>query len=92
LLSPWFRRPSPTGSGGNAVSSALFAISSVIGGVFEAESIFHYMIRFVPEDKRARVGGALWGLVGAILAIPTAAILAVVVEEFAFPGQTTEAE
>jgi predicted PurR-regulated permease PerM len=29
------------------------------------------------------VGGALWGLVGAILAIPTAAILSVVVEEFA---------
>jgi predicted PurR-regulated permease PerM len=29
------------------------------------------------------IGGALWGLVGAILAIPTAAILAVFVEEFA---------
>ncbi len=29
------------------------------------------------------VGGALWGLMGAILAIPTAAILSVVVEEFA---------
>jgi predicted PurR-regulated permease PerM len=29
------------------------------------------------------VGGALWGLVGAILAIPTAAILSVVVEELA---------
>lgn len=29
------------------------------------------------------VGGALWGLMGAILAIPTAAILAVIVEEFA---------
>src|SRR5207245_11065968 len=27
------------------------------------------------------IGGALWGLVGAILAIPTAAILSVVVEE-----------
>ena len=214
----------PAGSGGNAVSSALFAISSVIGGVFgvitililsfylliEAESIFHYLIRFVPEDKRARVGtaareavlkvsawlraqltlagvmgvfaavglglmgepyfyvialiaaigetipivgpiiggvtavavamatsarlavtvgiyflvlhqleanilvpkimerrvgvspvavftalligGALWGLVGAILAIPTAAILAVFVEEFASDGQPTKAD
>ena len=213
----------PAGSGGNAVSTALFAISSVIGGVFgvvtililsfylliEAEPIFLYLIRFVPEDKRARVGmaareavrkvsawlraqltlagvmgvfaavglglmgepyfyvialiaavgetipivgpiiggvtavavaiatstrlavivgiyffvlhqleanvlvpkimerrvgvspvavlsalligGALWGLIGAILAIPTAAILAVVVEEFASPGQPTEA-
>ena len=28
------------------------------------------------------VGGALWGLVGAILAIPTVAILSVIVEEF----------
>jgi len=29
------------------------------------------------------VGGALWGLVGAILAIPTAAIISVIVSEFA---------
>jgi len=29
------------------------------------------------------VGGALWGLVGAILAIPTVAILSVIVEELA---------
>jgi predicted PurR-regulated permease PerM len=28
------------------------------------------------------IGGELWGLVGAILAIPTAAILSVVLEEF----------
>jgi predicted PurR-regulated permease PerM len=27
------------------------------------------------------IGGALWGLVGAILAIPTAAILSVIIEE-----------
>ena len=27
------------------------------------------------------IGGALWGLVGAILAIPTAAILSVIVDE-----------
>jgi len=38
------------------------------------------------------VGGALWGLIGAILAIPTAAILAVFVEEFASHGQPTEAD
>ena len=62
----------PAGSGGNAVSTVLVAISSVIGGVFglitililsfylliEAEPIFEYLIRFVPEDKRARVGMA----------------------------------
>jgi predicted PurR-regulated permease PerM len=29
------------------------------------------------------LGGAIWGLVGAILAVPTAAILSVIVEEFA---------
>jgi predicted PurR-regulated permease PerM len=34
------------------------------------------------------IGGALWGLTGAILAIPTAAILAIIVEEFA-PAQET---
>ena len=59
----------PVGSGGNAVSTALVAISSVIGGVFgvitililsfylliEAEPIFNYLIRFVPKPKRARV-------------------------------------
>ena len=33
------------------------------------------------------VGGALWGLVGAILAIPTAAILSVIVEEVAYHGR-----
>src|SRR5499426_1277995 len=34
------------------------------------------------------IGGALWGLVGAILAIPSAAILSVVVEEFAAGRET----
>jgi predicted PurR-regulated permease PerM len=29
------------------------------------------------------IGGSLWGLVGAILAIPTAAIISVIVSEFA---------
>jgi predicted PurR-regulated permease PerM len=33
------------------------------------------------------IGGALWGLIGAILAIPTAAILAVFVEQFASNDQ-----
>jgi predicted PurR-regulated permease PerM len=62
----------PAGSGGNAVSTAFLAISSVIGGVFgvitililsfylliEAEPIFLYVIRFVPSQERARVGTA----------------------------------
>ncbi|HJZ78683.1 MAG TPA: AI-2E family transporter [Vicinamibacterales bacterium] len=34
------------------------------------------------------VGGALWGMVGAILAIPTAAILSVIVEELAASRET----
>jgi len=29
------------------------------------------------------IGGALWGILGAILAIPTAAILSVIIEEIA---------
>ena len=33
------------------------------------------------------IGGALWGLSGAILAIPTAAILSVMIEEFASAGE-----
>jgi len=62
----------PAGSGGNAVSTALLAISSVIGGVFgiitililsfylliEAEAIFNYLIRFVPARQRPHVGMA----------------------------------
>ena len=124
----------PAGSGGNAVSTALLALSSVIGGVFgvitililsfylliEAEPIFNYLIRFVPQPQRARVGLAAreavckvsaWlraqltlagvmgvfaavglGLMGAILAIPTAAILAVFVEEFAARGEPIETD
>lgn len=60
----------PPGAGGNAVSAVLLAISSVIGGVFgivtvlilsfylliEAESLFSYVMRFVPEPRRVRVG------------------------------------
>ena len=35
------------------------------------------------------IGGELWGLLGAILAIPTAAILSVMIEEFAGQNQET---
>ena len=37
------------------------------------------------------IGGALWGLVGAILAIPTAALLSVILEEIA-GGQTARVQ
>jgi predicted PurR-regulated permease PerM len=33
------------------------------------------------------IGGELWGLLGAILAIPTAAILSVMIDEFAVQRQ-----
>jgi predicted PurR-regulated permease PerM len=35
------------------------------------------------------IGGSLWGVIGAILAIPTAAILSVVVDEFAADAPPT---
>jgi predicted PurR-regulated permease PerM len=59
----------PAGSGGNAVSTLLLAISSVIGGAFglitililsfylliEAEPLFTYLMRFVPRRIRGQV-------------------------------------
>lgn len=62
----------PAGSGGNPVTTAVGAISSVIGGVFgvvtvlilsfylliEAEANFNYVMRFVPASSRERVGVA----------------------------------
>jgi predicted PurR-regulated permease PerM len=58
----------PAGSGGNAVGTVLGAIWSVVGGVFglvtililsfyllvEAEGLFEYVTRFVPEPARTR--------------------------------------
>jgi predicted PurR-regulated permease PerM len=58
----------PAGSGGNAVGTVLGAIWSVVGGVFglvtililsfyllvEAEGLFEYVTRFVPEPTRKR--------------------------------------
>jgi predicted PurR-regulated permease PerM len=62
----------PSGTGGNAVGTVLVAISSVIGGVFglitililsfyfliEAQTMFEYVIRFVPAGRRADVATA----------------------------------
>lgn len=58
----------PAGTGGNAVGTVLVAIWGVIGGLFgvitililsfylliEAESLFNYVARFVPEPQRAK--------------------------------------
>lgn len=62
----------PAGTGGNAVSTVLVALWGVVGGVFglitililsfyfliEAESLFRFVIRFVPEPSRATVATA----------------------------------
>jgi predicted PurR-regulated permease PerM len=59
----------PSGTGGNAVGTALVAISSLVGGVFglitililtfylliEAGAMFEYLVRFVPLDRRGDV-------------------------------------
>jgi predicted PurR-regulated permease PerM len=59
----------PAGASGNAVTTVLTALWSVVGGVFgvvtililsfyfliEAESLFHFVVRFVPEPNRAGV-------------------------------------
>ena len=38
------------------------------------------------------VGGALWGVIGAILAIPTAAIISVIIEDVAVRGERPSGE
>ncbi len=62
----------PAGSGTNAVGTVLVALSSLIGGMFglitililsfylliEAESMFGYLVRFVPAGRRADVATA----------------------------------
>jgi predicted PurR-regulated permease PerM len=62
----------PAGSGQDAVGTVLLALWSVVGGLFglitvvilsfylliEAESIFRFVIRFVPEASRPRVASA----------------------------------
>jgi predicted PurR-regulated permease PerM len=62
----------PTGTGGNAVGTALVAISSLIGGIFglvtililtfylllEAGTMFEYLVRFVPLGRRGDVATA----------------------------------
>jgi len=62
----------PAGTGGNAVGTVLGALWGLVGGIFgvisililsfyllvEAESLFHYLIRFVPESRRPIVATA----------------------------------
>jgi predicted PurR-regulated permease PerM len=62
----------PSGAGGNAVGTALVAISGFIGGIFglitililtfylliEANAMFEYFMRFVPAGRRNDVGAA----------------------------------
>jgi predicted PurR-regulated permease PerM len=91
----------PAGTGGNAVNTVLVAISSVIGGVFgiitililsfylliDAEPLFHYVMRFVPESRRARVGTAARAAVRKVSAwLGAQFILAAVMGVFAAIG------
>jgi predicted PurR-regulated permease PerM len=60
-------KAAPAGSGGSAMTTVAVAVWGVIGGVFgvisililsfyllvEAESLFNYAVRFVPESRRA---------------------------------------
>jgi predicted PurR-regulated permease PerM len=62
----------PSGTGANAVGTMLVAISTLIGGIFgiitvlilsfyfliEAQSMFEYLIRFVPAGQRSEVSNA----------------------------------
>jgi predicted PurR-regulated permease PerM len=62
----------PAGAGGNAVNTVLVAVWSVIGGLFgvitililtfylliEAETIFRFVMRFVPAPRRAHFASA----------------------------------
>ena len=72
----------PAGAGGDAVSTLLIAVWSVIGGVFglittliltfylliEAETIFRFVTRFVPGSKRAHFAFMLAGVMGTFAA------------------------
>jgi predicted PurR-regulated permease PerM len=72
----------PAGTGGNAMNTVLVAVSGVIGGLFgfitililsfyiliEAESLFQYVIRFVPAAEREDVATAARMAVGKVSA------------------------
>ena len=91
----------PAGSGGNAVSTVLVALSSVIGGVFgvitililsfylliEAEPLFNYLMRFVPRRTRAHVSAGAREVVSKVSAwLRAQIVLAGVMGTFAAVG------
>jgi predicted PurR-regulated permease PerM len=91
----------PAGSGGNAVNTVLGAIWSVVGGVFgvvtivilsyylliEGDSLFTYLLRFVPRDRRAPVATAARAAVKKVSAwLRAQAVLAGVMGTFAAIG------
>jgi predicted PurR-regulated permease PerM len=91
----------PTGTGANAVGTMLIAISSLIGGVFgaitililsfylliEAQTMFDYLIRFVPAAHRAGVATAAREAVGKVSAwLRAQFVLAGVMGTFAAVG------
>ena len=91
----------PTGAGGNAVGTVLVAISSLIGGMFglvtililtfylliEANSMFEYLVRFVPAERRGDVAVAARQVVSKVSAwLRAQFVLAGVMGTFAAVG------
>jgi predicted PurR-regulated permease PerM len=72
----------PSGSGSNAVGTVLVALSSVVGGVFalitililsfyllvEANTMFEYLVRFIPASRRGDVATAAREIVAKVSA------------------------
>jgi predicted PurR-regulated permease PerM len=91
----------PSGAGGNAVGTVLVAISSLIGGMFglvtililtfylliEANTMFEYLVRFVPADRRGDVAVAARQVVSKVSAwLRAQFVLAGVMGTFAAVG------
>jgi predicted PurR-regulated permease PerM len=91
----------PTGSGGNAVNTVIFALWGLIGGVFgvitililsfylliEAQSMFDYLMRFVAAQHRTHVASVAHGAVVKVSAwLRAQFILAGVMGTFAAVG------
>ena len=91
----------PAGSGSNAVGTVLFALWGVAGGLFgvitvlilsfylliEAESLFKYVTRFVPDERRAHFATAAREMVSKVSAwLRAQLILAGVMGTFAAVG------
>ena len=62
---------------------ALSGYASTHGADWGTVAALSALIAAIGLAMALLVGGALWGVIGAVLAIPTAAIISVIIEEFA---------